>query len=129
MKGWNNPMPCYTANLMSVEFTAENAKMLETAIKELGWVHQTTARGFRVKPSTKDGQPDYARAWSDGWIEIDTTSKTAEAGALNRGRVNLLKREYSRQVLQLACKQKGWIYRPTVTTAGQEQTTGKIVRY
>jgi len=117
---------------MSVEFTADNAQMLETAIKELGWTHRKTKNGFEVLPSTtgEKAQPEYARQWADGWIEIDLKTKTSEQGERNRSNVNLLKREYSRQILKLACKQKGWIYRPTTTqNAGVEQTTGQIVRY
>jgi hypothetical protein len=112
-------------NTMSIEFKADNAALLDKAIEELGWTAEKSLDGqvLQVETNAAGGYES---------IEIDLRGGTAEVTRRGQDALNMLKRAYSRQTLQLACKQKGWIYKPVNTTiAGttQEQVKGQILRY
>lgn len=87
-------MPCYEVRLMSVEFKIENRKLLDEAIKALGW---------RVIGTPTE---NYMRL--SGGVVIDFTNGQATIQDYQQAKLNELKREYSKQAVKHATKKIGW---------------------
>lgn len=90
-------MPCYEVRTYSVEFRAENARLLESAIESLGWTHEKTERGYRLANGFE--------------IDLKTGSATLKAG--QQTDLNRLKQAYSQKALRAVAQKQGW----QVTTA------------
>lgn len=82
-------MPCYTVNLVSVEFQAKHIDLLESAAKSLGWSYQV-----------------YGNQVNIGTVQIDL--KRGIATSYSQSSINKLKQEYSMQAVQLAAKKQKW---------------------
>ena len=109
-------MPCYQVNTMSVEFRAENRPLLDAALREL------EKSGFR----TRSSDTEFVISTPAGdRIEIDLAQGEARVWNDATPALNQIKREYSRQALQLAARQKGWILRQDT----KNENAGQIVRY
>lgn len=91
-------MPCYTINIVSVEFQPQNAQLLEKTIKELGWrlLHwDNPLKSWTIQTS------------SGRTITIKNGKAEGEASEINQLRV-----KYSQVVLEHAAvhaKAKGWM--------------------
>jgi len=91
-------MPCYQMNLISVEFKAKHANLLEAAAKALGWAFSSSGRYVIC-----------------GVVKIDLERQTARTDSYNRASVNRLKVEYSRQAVLLAAKKQKWFVKQQST--------------
>jgi hypothetical protein len=98
-------MPCYTVRLISVEFKAENLKVLEEAAKLLNM------------PFTLNANKTFAAV---GPISISLQNQTAEA--YYHKDINALKRAYSQAAVKMAAKSKGWSLDSWKETAGIKTT-------
>jgi len=91
-------MPCYEVRTYSVEFKAANRAIFDAAIGVLKW-----------KP---DWEVSDRLSFDGGKIVIDLNKGTAtvqdDAAGTVQGRLNELKRAYSRQSIVSAAKKRGW---------------------
>jgi len=89
-------MPCYEVRTVSVEFRAENRKLLDAAIESLG------------------GQMSIVQESGDrlilgyGAITLDLAAGRAEVRGGYQDRLNELKRAYSREAVKAAAKKCQW---------------------
>ena len=85
-------MPCYQMNLMNVEFKAKNKRFLLDALTELNITFDLVGESVVF----------------DG-IVIDLLDQTVEFSRYQSKLVNLVKREYARQVIHEVSKKKRWV--------------------
>ena len=87
-------MPCYEVRTVSVEFKAENRKLLADAIR---------ATGMEVTGST-----DKVITLGYGAIELNLATGKAEIREGQQGHLNQLKRAYSAEAIKAAAKKCQW---------------------
>jgi len=87
-------MPCYEVRTVSVEFKAENRKLLDAALDKIGSIHCTLADGRLVI----DG----------GVIVLDLANGKAVVQDGQQNQLNELKRAYSREAVKAAAKKCQW---------------------
>lgn len=96
-------MPCYTVRLTSVEFLAEHADKLETALKALGWAYNTNYRE----------QKFYV-----GGIVLDLKAGRATIPEGQQSGLNELKRAYSLECVRASGMAKNWKVAVKTATKG-----------
>lgn len=89
-------MPCFEVRRVTVEFRAENKRLLEAAVEELGWKLWKNPKGKWLVKTPQGG------------ITLDLKSGNAEFDDYLQGTVNKLKRSYSKQVVKKVAKLQGW---------------------
>lgn len=87
-------MPCYEVRTISVEFRAENRKLLADAIR---------ATGMEVTSST-----DTVLSLGYGAIVLNLANGKAEVQDGYQGKLNELKRAYSAEAVKAAAKKCQW---------------------
>lgn len=90
-------MPCYEVRTVTVEFRAENKRLLEAAVEELGWNLQSSISGNAV-----------VRIPGSGVITLNLEKGTAKFDDYLQYHVNQLKRSYSKQTVKRLAKVQGW---------------------
>ena len=98
-------MPCYTVQLISVEFKAANKELLLSALKKLNWKYKIDKNII-----TTNG------------INIDLKAQTAVSYDSNL--INKLKREYSIEAIKKATTTKQWTMRKN-----KQENSFQVVRY
>lgn len=87
-------MPCYTVQLTSVVFKAKYRRVLDVALKRLGWGRHWNADMTRV---------------TIGDITIDLERQEATVPRNGQDVLNQIKQEYSAVVLEQVAKKKRWV--------------------
>jgi hypothetical protein len=101
-------MPCYEVRTMNVEFKVENRRLLDDAIR---------ASGLQV---TDKGDRTITFEW--GEIVLDLKAGTAVVADGSQGRLNELKRAYSKECVKAAAKKMWW----GVKLQGNQATVTKV---
>ena len=98
-------MPCWTVQTMSVEFHVEHADLLAEALKKIGMVVARSANVFTVEagPST---------------ITIDLNTGRAEVPTGEQGRLNAIRRAYSREAINRVARRNLWSNKTTSDKSG-----------
>jgi hypothetical protein len=86
-------MPCYTVQLMTVEFRAESRELLLKALQRLNLRYVESETGIRIP---------------DGNIFIDLKNKKVTMDQRASGIVNGIKRSYSELAIEKMCAVKKW---------------------
>lgn len=88
-------MPCYTMQLITVVFKAENRELLFKALNELKWQYTASEQTVRV----------------DGKFVIDLANKRVEVPDYLMTQVNELKRQYSIETIKKSAQLNKWTLR------------------
>lgn len=89
-------MPCWEVNLISVEFKAKNIEHLKKALDNLGY-------RYRVVGDTVVVERLGVIRLTQGRVDIERS---------DQGKLNALKREYSKVTIEQVAKAKRWSVRP-----------------
>ena len=95
-------MPCWTVNMISVEFSAKHLTLLMAAIKSMG------LNGYY--------SPEDETIEVEDQIVINLKNQTANVYGDNFDALNRLKRAYSKTVIETVAKKRRW----SVQTVGGE---------
>jgi hypothetical protein len=90
-------MPCYEVNLMTVEFKAQNLEHLKKALDAMKLRYRVLGDQVIV----------------DNLGTINLKTGRAEIRSGYQGKLNELKREYSKVVIQEVARTKKWAFRTT----------------
>ena len=101
-------MPCYEVRTMNVEFKVENRELLDAAIR---------ASSLQV---TDKGDRTITFEWGKVVLDLKTGTAAVEDGC--QGRLNELKRAYSRECVKFAAKKMQW----GVKIQGDQATVTKM---
>jgi hypothetical protein len=96
-------MPCYTVNLVSVEFKAENKELLVKALKQMGasYSYDENFDANRISVFSAAG----------GWMHLFLDGRPSRIDATATKALNQLKRKYSEVVVLEAARAKRFAIR------------------
>jgi hypothetical protein len=96
-------MPCYTVNIISVEFKIANEDLLFKAINALGWKYTQDKVDVCKRNTINIRTNDYIN------FTLDLTNGSAKIMQTNQSKLNQLKQQYSKTVLEQVVDKKRWI--------------------
>jgi len=105
-------MPCWEVRTVSVEFKADNRKLVHAAAESLG---------MRVEEQS-DGTIWLNAGEFPGSIKLDLERGQAEVRSGYQRHLNKLKQAYSRECVKTAAKKAGWV----VKWSGEKAVVNKL---